>query len=52
MAVSKYETHVKPKLFLIECWARDGVIDEEEIDDDYGDGFDDYDYDKGLFDVD
>ena len=30
----------------------DGVIDEEEIDDDYGDGFDDYDYDKGLVDVD
>ena len=26
---SKYETHVEPKLFLIECWARDGVIDED-----------------------
>lgn len=29
MAKSKYETHVLPKLFLIECWARDGLIDEQ-----------------------
>ena len=26
---SKYETNVLPKLFLIECWARDGLIDEQ-----------------------
>lgn len=29
MAQSKYETHVEPKLFLVECWARDGCIDED-----------------------
>lgn len=29
MAKSKYETHVLPKLFLVECWARDGLIDEQ-----------------------
>jgi len=26
MAKSKYETHVAPKLLLIEAWARDGLI--------------------------
>lgn len=26
---NKYETHVKPKLFLVECWARDGLSDEQ-----------------------
>ena len=25
----KYYTHVEPKLFLIECWARDGLTDEQ-----------------------
>lgn len=25
----KYYTHVEPKLFLVECWARDGLIDEQ-----------------------
>ncbi len=29
MAKSKYETNVKPKLFLIEMWARDGLTDEQ-----------------------
>lgn len=29
MAVSKYETNVKPKLFLVEMWARDGLTDEQ-----------------------
>lgn len=29
MAKGKYETNVKPKLFLIECWARNGLIDEQ-----------------------
>ncbi|WP_245599935.1 transposase [Paenibacillus harenae] len=29
MAVGKYETHVKPKLLLIEAWARDGLTDED-----------------------
>lgn len=29
MAKSKYESHVLPKLFLIECWARDGLTDEQ-----------------------
>lgn len=29
VAKTKYETHVLPKLFLVECWARDGVIDED-----------------------
>lgn len=28
-AKSKYESLVEPNLFLIECWARDGVIEEE-----------------------
>ncbi|GKU76852.1 transposase [Paenibacillus sp. L3-i20] len=28
MAVGKYDTHVKPKLLLIEAWARDGLTDE------------------------
>lgn len=27
--ITKYDTHVQPKLFLIECWARDGIIDED-----------------------
>ncbi|WP_313890761.1 transposase [Psychrobacillus sp.] len=26
---SKYETHVEIRLFEIECWARDGLIDEQ-----------------------
>jgi len=26
---SKYETHVKPNMFLIKNWARDGMIDKE-----------------------
>jgi hypothetical protein len=26
---SKYESHVQPKLFLVECWARDGLTDEQ-----------------------
>lgn len=26
---SKYDTNVKPNLFLIECWARDGITDEQ-----------------------
>ncbi|MFK4167238.1 transposase [Paenibacillus lautus] len=26
---SKYESHVKPKLNLVESWARDGLIDEQ-----------------------
>ena len=26
---SKYQTHVEPKLFLVECWARDGCTDEQ-----------------------
>ena len=29
MAKSKYKSHVEPKLFLIECWARDGLTDEQ-----------------------
>lgn len=29
MAKSKYDTHVEPKLVLIEAWARDGLIDEQ-----------------------
>lgn len=29
MAKSKYLTHVKPKLELVECWARDGLTDEQ-----------------------
>lgn len=27
MAVGKYDTHVKPKLLLIEAWCRDGLTD-------------------------
>ncbi|EPY06641.1 hypothetical protein PAALTS15_13592 [Paenibacillus alvei TS-15] len=26
---NKYQTHVEPKLLLVEAWARDGVIDED-----------------------
>ncbi|MFJ8064891.1 transposase [Psychrobacillus sp. NPDC096426] len=26
---SKYETHVEQRLFEVECWARDGLIDEQ-----------------------
>ena len=26
---SKYETHVQPKLMLIEAWARDGLTDAD-----------------------
>lgn len=26
---SKYETHVEPRLFEVECWARDGMIDKD-----------------------
>lgn len=26
---SKYDTHVEPRLFEVECWARDGLIDEQ-----------------------
>ena len=29
MAKGKYETAVRPKLFLVECWARDGLSDEQ-----------------------
>lgn len=29
MSKGKYFTHVEPKLFLVECWARDGLIDEQ-----------------------
>lgn len=29
MAAGKYETHVRPKLLLIEAWARDGLTDED-----------------------
>jgi hypothetical protein len=29
MAKGKYETHVKPKLLLIEAWCRDGLTDEQ-----------------------
>lgn len=29
MAVGKYDTHVKPKLLLIEAWCRDGLTDEQ-----------------------
>jgi len=36
--------------YYLDCM--DGLIDEEEVDDNYDDGFEDYDYDKGLFDVD
>lgn len=38
--------------YYLDCM--DGVVDEDEIDDDdnYDDGFEDYDYNKGLFDID
>lgn len=36
--------------YYLDCM--DGVVDNDEINDNYDDGFDDYDYDKGLFDVD
>ncbi|WP_233713458.1 hypothetical protein [Lederbergia citri] len=26
---SKYETHVEPRLFEVECWVRKGLIDEQ-----------------------
>lgn len=29
MAKSKYETHVLPKLDLVEAWARDGLVDTQ-----------------------
>lgn len=29
MAVGKYDTHVKPKLLLIEAWCRDGLTDAD-----------------------
>lgn len=29
LAIGKYETYVKPKLFLVEMWARDGLTDEQ-----------------------
>jgi len=29
MAVGKYDTHVKPKLLLVEAWARNGLTDKE-----------------------
>lgn len=29
MAKSKWETHVKDKLILVEGWARDGLTDEQ-----------------------
>lgn len=29
MPPSKYETHVQPKLTLVEAWARDGLTDEQ-----------------------
>lgn len=29
MPPSKYETHVQPKLVLVEAWARDGLTDEQ-----------------------
>lgn len=29
MSKGKYFTHVEPKLFLVECWARDGLTDEQ-----------------------
>lgn len=27
--MSKYKENIEPKLFLIECWARDGLTDEQ-----------------------
>ena len=32
MAVGKYDTHVKPKLLLVEAWARDGLTDVQICD--------------------
>ena len=29
MAQSKYDTHVKDKLILVEGWARDGLTEEQ-----------------------
>ena len=29
LSKGKYFTHVEPKLFLVECWARDGLTDEQ-----------------------
>ena len=29
MAKSKYDTHVKDKLILVEGWARDGLTEEQ-----------------------
>lgn len=29
MAVGKYDTHVKPKLLLIEAWCRNGLTDKD-----------------------
>lgn len=29
MAVGKYDTHVKPKLLLVQAWARNGLTDED-----------------------
>ena len=29
MAKSKWETHVKDKLILVEAWARNGLTDEQ-----------------------
>lgn len=29
MAVSKYQSHVEPKLLLIQAWARDGYTEEQ-----------------------
>ena len=29
MAKSKYETHVLPKLDLVEAWARDGLVEKQ-----------------------
>ena len=29
MAVDKYDTHVRPKLLLVQAWARNGLIDKD-----------------------
>jgi hypothetical protein len=29
MAKSKYESNVEPNLYLVECWARDGLTDKQ-----------------------
>ena len=31
MARSKYDTHVKDKLILVEGWARDGLTEEQIV---------------------